>query len=127
MKKIKVFDVIIVVFSLLVGVGVSLASPFVSGAHGERVCIIKVDGREVRRIELDAVSEEEIIRIDNHYGENHISVSPEGVKVIYSDCARKVEMKDSPINKPGQSLVCLPHRLIIEISGDILTPDAVTY
>ena len=34
-----------------------------------------------------------------------------------ADCPDKVCMNPSHIEKPGQSLVCLPHKVMIEIKG----------
>ena len=127
MKRIKIFDIIIILAALAVGLGLLFASGFSSDSSGDRLCVIKVDGEEMHRINLSSVIDDEVIDISTEYGENKILVNPDGVKVTYSDCPRKIEMTENPISKPGQSLVCLPHRLIIEIIGGETTPDAVSY
>ncbi len=126
MKKIKIFDVIIIALALLCGIGLIFSSSFSDNAD-KGICVIKVNGQEIRKIDLSMVSDDEVIKIDNEYGENHILITKDGVSVTYSDCVQKVEIQDKPIYKPGQSLVCLPHRLVIEIVGDGDNPDAVTY
>ena len=127
MKRIKIFDIVIIISSLLFGIGLFVMSLCNFNSNGERFCVIKISGDEVRRIDLNNVHEDEIIKIKNDYGENHIRISRDGVSVIYTDCPGKVEVKETPINKIGQSLVCLPHRLTIEIIGDGSSPDAVAY
>lgn len=126
MKIIKLYDIVIITLALLCGVLCAIL-PFVANNDSKGICIIKTNGEEVRRIDLSNVNQEEKIVIDNEYGENHILISKKGVSVIYSDCLQKIEMTDEPIYKPGQSLVCLPHRLVIEIVGEGDSPDAVTY
>ncbi|MBE7047211.1 MAG: NusG domain II-containing protein [Ruminococcaceae bacterium] len=126
MKMIKLYDIVIIIIALICGASLMIL-PMVLDNDSNGVCVIKVNGEEIRRIDLSSVLEDETIVIDNEYGENHILVTKNGVSVIYSDCLQKVEMTDEPIYKPGQSLVCLPHRLVIEIIGEGDIPDAVTY
>lgn len=126
MKIIKPYDVIIIFTALVCGIFL-IFMPFLSADNSKGICVINVNGEELRRIDLSQISDAETIIIDNEYGKNHILVTKDGVSVTYSDCAQKIEMTDKPIYKPGQSLVCLPHRLVIEIIGDRDIPDAVTY
>ena len=41
-----------------------------------------------------------------------------------ADCPDKVCVKTGKIKKPGQTIVCLPHRTVIEITGDNADIDA---
>lgn len=41
-----------------------------------------------------------------------------GISIEDADCPDKICLKQGFINKPGQSIICLPHKLVIEIIGD---------
>ena len=41
-----------------------------------------------------------------------------------ADCPDKVCVKTGKIKSPGQTVVCLPHRVVIEITGDNADIDA---
>ena len=56
--------------------------------------------------------------INTKYGYNIIEVRDNKIAVIDADCPDKIDVKMGFIEKPGETLVCLPHRLIVEIKGD---------
>lgn len=51
------------------------------------------------------------------------------VRVAQADCPRKLCQHAGWISRPGQTIVCLPNRLLIEIAGGNKAPayDAVSY
>ena len=56
---------------------------------------------------------------------NKILVEPEGVSVKEADCPDRLCVKQGRINMPGHSIVCLPNRVVIEISDGESGVDAV--
>ncbi|PLX34180.1 MAG: hypothetical protein C0604_02130 [Clostridiales bacterium] len=113
----KKMDFIIIIL-LLVFSAVSL---FALGIYRERpvdirLVEIKVDGAVYESFEWTEGLEKEI-RIDTRFGSNIIVVDGEGLRMEYSDCHDQVCVRDGTINSPGEILVCLPHRLIVEIKG----------
>lgn len=46
---------------------------------------------------------------------NIISIHDKGVEMIHANCPDKVCVKTGFINKPGQSIVCIPHKINIKI------------
>ena len=58
------------------------------------------------------------IPIKTKYGYNLIEIGDEKVRVIEADCPDKLDVKQGYISKPGETIVCLPNRLIIEIKGE---------
>lgn len=52
-------------------------------------------------------------------GEGRCVVQIKGLKVRVkeSDCPDKICVKTGWIDKPGQSIICLPHRIYLEIKG----------
>lgn len=62
-------------------------------------------------------------------GENTINIQDGAVSMIAADCPDKVCVNMRRISHSGETIVCLPHQLVLEIkdSGDRMSPlDAVT-
>lgn len=58
------------------------------------------------------------VRVDSEYGHNTVVIRGGTVFVIDSDCPGGDCTHFSPISRPGQSILCLPHRLCVAIGGE---------
>ena len=58
-------------------------------------------------------------------GTNKILIRDNTVKIIDADCKDELCIKQGEISKVSQTLVCLPHELIIEIKGDESNDDDI--
>jgi len=110
MKKSDII-LIIIIISLSVLLSIVLRRDF---TNDTRVNIF-VDG-ELVRSELISDAEPQII-IDSQYGRNIIDVESGTVTVTWSDCASQVCVHSGKISRPGETIVCLPHRLLVSIEG----------
>lgn len=81
------------------------------------VAVIKVDGETYKEIKLTD-NYNNFIEINSKFGYNKIDISGKKVRIDEADCEDKLCRNMGEIEKPGQSLVCLPHRLIVYIEGD---------
>lgn len=77
--------------------------------------VIYVGGEEVERVSLAEDYAE--IPVETPWGENLVVVSEGKADVIEADCPDKLCVKQGKINKNGQTIVCLPHKLVVEIEG----------
>ena len=59
-----------------------------------------------------------VLDIKTEFGENKIEIDGRSVKVIEADCPDQLDVKQGAINKPGQMIVCLPNRLVLELKSD---------
>ena len=50
-------------------------------------------------------------------GQNLLVIRDGYAFVTYADCPDKLCVKQRKINKDGETIICLPHKLIIKISG----------
>ena len=91
---------------------------------GSDVIVLR-DGKEIGRYSL---SENDIITIwgdDESY--NLILVNDGAAKVTDADCPDKLCVRQRSISKNGESIICLPHKLVITIdSPEESDLDAVT-
>ncbi|MBE5996796.1 MAG: NusG domain II-containing protein [Lachnospiraceae bacterium] len=66
-----------------------------------------------------ALSEDREVDIDTEYGHNHLSIRNGSAQVTEADCPDGLCMHQGRISQDGEMNVCLPHRLIAEVtSGD---------
>ena len=113
-KKFTFSDVLIIIFVLCISV--LLFSVALDGNNPYR-CVIEIDGAEYAVYNMAELGEEKIIEIDNEFGKNTIVLDRYGAKITHSDCPDASEVKSGKITESGQSLICLPHRLIVKLEG----------
>lgn len=123
---IKKLDIIIIVGLLILSFVPSLVlglrnNQEYTGTYAE----ISVAGDVVDKIYFKELEVEQNIPIKTSYGENTIHVSKDGIYMVEADCPDEVCLRDGMITKVGQSLVCLPHKLIIEIKGEYVEDDDI--
>ncbi|MDD7183454.1 NusG domain II-containing protein [Peptostreptococcus anaerobius] len=63
------------------------------------------------------INKDTTITLDNS-GKNIIKVHNNGVEMIEANCPDQVCIKTGFISKPGQSIVCLPHKVNVKIVGE---------
>ncbi len=78
---------------------------------------IQVNGEEVKKIIFDKNIIGKTFPINSKYGYNLIEIGDEKVRVIEADCPDKVDVKQGYISKLGETIVCLPNKMIVEIKG----------
>lgn len=85
--------------------------------HNEtpRVAKITVDGKFFKTVEL--TKEEQTIDVKTKFGYNNLKVHDYGIEMIDADCPDKVCLSFGFIERNGGTIVCLPHRLMVEIVG----------
>ena len=82
-------------------------------ARGTQV-VAKVDGQEVGRWSLET-SVDKIIETET--GQNHLVIAGGKASIVEADCPDGICVKQGKISHTGQTIVCLPHKLVIEITG----------
>ena len=87
--------------------------------------VIEVNGKIYASYNMQTIKSPREIHIKTEYGENTLLIDKEGAKMIYSDCHGQNDVKQGKIYKPGQTIVCAPHKLVVYISGET-DMDAVT-
>lgn len=81
---------------------------------------IRVDGEVVKEYKLT----EEIDEVINGYnGTNHIVIREGKARIIDATCPDGLCTKMKQIDKSGQSIICLPNKLVVEIGSDEMSHD----
>lgn len=100
-----------VLFAVLAAVG--------AGAYllhgGGTVARVYVDGELYDTIDLTAVTVSYEKTVETRYGWNRLRVSPGAIAVEDADCPGHDCVKQGEISDGAIPIVCLPHRLVIQI------------
>ena len=115
----KKWDVIIIVALIIISF-IPEGVMFISNINRHNTLYVEVysEGKLYKKLPLNKDSGDTSITIDNELGENIIEINNEQVKIIDADCHDKICVKAHAISKPGESLICLPHKLVVRIIGE---------
>ena len=97
------------------------------GGSGPLTAVVSVDGEQVDQVVLAELAELEE-RSYTHNGYTlHVTFTAESAQVTASDCPTQDCVHTGAITGNGQSIVCLPARIIIQLEGggDTGGPDLV--
>ena len=112
---------LIVLFSLVFSVFISLYNSVEASGFE-----IRIDGKLHSKYIFSDLNDGEIIEIRTEYGYNKFLYEKKSIKCIDTDCTDKIELHSGSISKTNQTIVCLPHRLTVQITGQN-SIDAVSY
>jgi hypothetical protein len=81
---------------------------------GGKVCCYQ-DGKLIGEYDL---SKEASYDIQTEYGLNTLVISGGSCNMTEADCPDKLCVNMKAISKNGESIVCLPHKLVVQIESD---------
>lgn len=81
----------------------------------KKFALIKIDGVIIRELDL---TEEKTFVIESGGGKNIVEIKSGAVSVIAADCPDKICIRRGAIKNIGETIACVPHKLLIEIAGD---------
>ncbi|WP_031538443.1 MULTISPECIES: NusG domain II-containing protein [unclassified Bacillus (in: firmicutes)] len=126
---IKPWDIIITIFLLILSlVPLSIFSFQQSKINAqmedtEYVAVISVDGDELKRVKLTGHTGTEFLNIPEiKCTPKTVEIKDESIRIKSSTCPEQICVNTGYISKPGPSIICLPHRVVISvetISGNI--------
>ena len=110
-------DKLLIVFVLIL----SLASMGYIRKQGmsnkDKYVSIQVNGKEIKKIIFDPIIVGNTIPIETEYGYNLIEIGDNEIRVIEADCPDKIDVKQGYISRIGETIVCLPNKMVVEIKG----------
>lgn len=122
----KKWDIIIIISLLLISFlpeiifGTTLIKKF-----DETYAEITVDGSFYKKIPLSTHTNIDEFTIDTKNGFNKIIVKDNTISISDANCSDHVCINQGFISKPGQTIVCLPNKIVIEIKGTISDDDDI--
>ena len=118
-------DIIVVILIIIAAFLTFLIPRIMNGGRSGGVAVIMQEGEEICRY---ALSEDRTVTVQGaDHGYNLILISDGTVNVTDADCPDKLCVRQKSISKNGESIICLPHKLVILIeSSEESDLDAVT-
>lgn len=116
--KLKKGDIIIGLV-LILALGAWMLSNYISNRTAVDNVVIEINGTTYNKIPVTQINKEQLIHINlenNKYID--IIAAPSGVWVKDVICPDKLCQKTGTINKAGQSIVCLPNKVVIYYEGE---------
>lgn len=76
--------------------------------------LVTVDGKQVAAYSLKETIDTDI---NTPWGDNHLKLEEGVASITNADCKDKLCVHQRAISRKGETIVCLPHRLVISIEG----------
>lgn len=108
-KLITVFDVFIIFLTIILSAAVFVTYLF--SDEGKKV-VVSIDDQVVAEMALDTSLTK---KIETENGFNLVVISNGECYVEKADCRDGICVNRGKIHKTGESIVCLPHKMIVEI------------
>lgn len=86
-------------------------------SNDDKYVSIQVSGQEVKKIIFDDSVIGKTIPLQTEHGYNLIEIGDNEIRVLEADCPDKYDVKQGSISRIGETIVCLPNKLVIEIKG----------
>lgn len=112
-RRFTPFDLLLVAGVVTLAVFLIMSSVAKASGPGE-TAVVEVNGREVMKISL---RENRDYAIDGFRGKSYVSVRDGQVHMTDSDCPDKLCVKMGWISHNDTSVICLPNRVVIRITG----------
>ncbi|WP_461197854.1 NusG domain II-containing protein [Enterococcus sp. N249-2] len=108
----------LIIFLLIVGsfLPLVLFQTQAQSQTGDRYAVIRINGQEVDRFNLDALSTLEKTYYPAQGQYNIIEIDDGRIRVKEDNSPDQIAVKTGWISKNGQTSICLPHKLVIEIN-----------
>ena len=105
-------DILLILIVLIVALALWLFV-HITADNGAWV-VVSRDGQEIARYALD---EDQSINIADESGTNLLVIAGGQADITEADCPDELCVHQPMISKSGQTLICLPHKLIVSIEG----------
>lgn len=108
-------DIILVLSMVIIAAAAFLIINFAVKKDGS-YAVIKVDGKVIKTLALN--SGETTIEVNGYQGGvNKVVINDGKVSMTEADCPDELCVKTGKISRVGETIVCLPHRVVVEIKG----------
>ena len=108
----KKTDIILAVIAIIAAAGIWLF--YSAGAEKGLTAVVTVDGEVRAEMPL---TENGNVTIETEWGYNIVHTENGQAFVTEADCRDQICVDHKKIEKTGETIVCLPHKMVVEIIG----------
>lgn len=105
-------DFILIVVLVVVAIISYITIKYVGKSDGGQVEVV-IDGNTIESFSLNEDITFKIVIDEENY--NILEIKEGVAKVIEADCPDKLCVSQSSINEEGESIICLPHKLVVRV------------
>ena len=110
--KIKKGDIYVIGFLLIFSLAFAFAISKITSKERGNILVIKQESKVIKEVPLDK-DDEFRIEYGGHY--NIVKIKDGRAYVSEADCNDQICVHMAPINDVGETIVCLPNRLFMEV------------
>ncbi len=93
---------------------------FLSPSSVPLQAVIRQGGTLLRKVNLEEVENPYTLRVETDHGHyNLLRVEPGRIRFAEADCPHKLCISSGWLSRPGEMALCLPHRILVYIDGDL--------
>ncbi len=85
-------------------------------ADGPLVAVVKVDGVVQERLVL---SKDVNLVVTSPAGSCRLTIEDGAARIVSADCPNNLCITQGPIDRAGELIVCLPHRVVVSVEGSL--------
>ena len=115
---------LIFIVAILVIVAIGAAAMFFLRGEGSAVCV-EVDGTVIGTYPLSVDREVRIVTGENGEELNLLVIKDGKATVTTATCPDGICAAHKPISREGESIICLPHKVIVTVVGGEEAPDVI--
>lgn len=119
---IKPWDIIIIsiliVASFVPTIVFALSFDNAESGNSVKYAVVKIDGKEVERFDLDEISSKMVTYYPSDTQYNIVEIHEGKIRVKEDNSPDQIAVRTGWISEPGQTSICLPHRLVITIEQE---------
>lgn len=114
----KKWDFIIIAILMIFSFIPEVIFGFAVGKNFNKVYAeISIEGKVEQIIPLTNHNGEETIEFESDFGYNIVIIKDDKIAVLDASCPDKLDVHQGYVGKPGEILVCLPNKFMVEIKG----------
>jgi hypothetical protein len=125
----KKADVVIIVILLVLAIGgYGVSRLLLNHKYTNKYVVISVGGKLYQKVLVKDNKFTKTIKIKTALGTNVVDILKGGAEMQDASCHDKICIKEGFKDKPGDTIICLPNKLVVEIKGeDKAETDEVSY
>ena len=109
----KKTDLILALAAIIAAAGIWLF--YSAGADHGLTAVVTVDGEVRAELSLD---KDETATIETEWGYNIVHTENGQAFVTEADCRDQICVDHKKVDKVGETIVCLPHKMVVEVVGE---------
>ena len=120
MKILKKLDIVVILFLIIISFTPHIIlARSLNKDYDTKYVEIKVVNKEYKSINISNIASTQKFEIKTDKSLNIIHIEKATVKIIHANCKDSLCVKQKSISKVGQSIICLPNKVVVEIKGDM--------